>query len=237
LLTSISLVCLLSLLSLPSAFAADSYKGKALGIVIEKSCLLSEKCLKYKDILYLDNSNQKYSGSFISTGNDVKRQSVIFPNPLGFYRYDTDFLIFVDPPQAAKVKLPLIEIKTKLDEFHIQGQKKVTEYKQNNETKATEKIRTFSHTRYVDSTCTNAIITAKNWKIVLEDTIDYLRHNCSTDYTKLKTIEMEVTKLAKHDISTSYKWKYEAWKKQITEKCLRERNACQELNQPTRGGL
>lgn len=237
LLASLSLVCLLCLLSLPNAQAAESYKGKAVGVIIEKSCLLSEKCLKYKDIVTLDNSNQKYSGEFIPNGNDIKRKNVSFPNPLGFYRFDNDFRVFVDPPQAAKVKLPLIEIRTKLDQFFIQGQSKITELKINNETKATDKVRTFSHTRYVDSTCTNAIITAKNWKTVLPDTINYLRNGCDPSQTKINTLTYEVTPLVKHDISTSYKWKYEKWQAEIIKNCLKQRNSCQESNQPTRGGL
>lgn len=216
---------LLSFFVFHPAFALDDYTGHGIGIFIEKSVLLSGD-LKYKDLLYLDNSIAKYSGSFIPNGDDIKRQNSPYTNQLGYYRYDKVFRIFIDPPYQIKNNLPLITIVSQLNEFHLPGQEKVTEYKENKDAKANNYIRSYSHTRYMDG-CNHATITAKNWKVILLDTIEYMKNKCSPEATKIKTLTVETKPLTKHDIATSQKAKQDSFYDFVKQNCLKSRNACQ----------
>lgn len=218
-----------------SAEAAETLKGKGVGILIEKTVLKSGKLL-YKDITPLDNSITKYSGGFIEKNGDLMRKSSPYQNSYGYYKHDKTFRIFVDPPPVIRNTLPIITIVSQLDEFHIKGQQKVTELRLNNETKPIESIRTYSHTRYIDSTCTNAIITVKDWKTVLPDTINYLRMNCDPKATKITTLGYDIKPLTKHKLAETYDWKLKQWQKEIMEKCTKSRNACTDLKQPTGAG-
>lgn len=208
------------------ADAAESYKGKVLGIIIEKSCLISDRCVDYKDIVSYDNSIPEYSGKLVEKNGDLIRKASSYQNNIRYYQYVKNFTIMIDPPQHYQTHIQTITIVSQLDEFHIKGQFSVLEYKSTNDAKATDKIRSYSHTRYVDSGCMNAIITARNWQSVLADTIQYLKSNCDPTQTKLKTVTTESTPLTKHDIKTSYKWQYDTKLEQIKKECLKARNSC-----------
>ena len=221
------------------AEAAPSYKGKVLGIVISKSCQLSPSCVQYNDILSYDNSNPGYSGGFgpdPKTG-DIKRMTPKYKNELGFYYTDKTFRVMIDPPATIKGQIQLITILPQLQEFHDTSQKKIAEYRINNDTKPTEKIREWSTQRSVNDNCMAAMISGRNWQTLLPDTIEYMRHDCDPDHTKVSTIQTELIPLTKQDISTSYKSKDQKWRDYIIHNCTKSRNACTELSQPTRGGL
>lgn len=209
-----------------SEAAEQSFRGKAVGIVIEKSCLISERCMNYSDIVDLDTTNPKYMGKFVERNGDLVRQSTSKQNNYRWLEFQKDFTIVVDPPLKFSTQLPIITIISQLPEFHIQGQEKVIEYKTTPDAKATAKVRSFSHTRYVDSTCTNAVITAKNWQKVLPDTINYLRGNCDPKQTQIDTIGLDVGTLKKHDISTSNKSKLDKFYAHVLKECTKARNAC-----------
>lgn len=219
------------------AEAAQSYKGKAIGIIIEKSCLISSKCLNYKDIVNLDNSNPVYAGKFTEKKGDLVRNCTSKQNNHQWLQFEKNFTIMVDPCLKFQNQIQTISIVTKLDEYHILGQEKVVEAKSTPDAKATMKVRTYSKDRYVDSTCTHSIITAKNWKVILPDTVNYLRSGCNPNYTKISTIVLDVKQLATHDISTSYKWKLQEQYDYIKKNCLHKRNACTEIPLATRAGL
>lgn len=215
--------------TIPAHSEATSYKGKVVGIIISKSCLMSDHCLKYKDIKDLDNSNPIFTGKLIEKNGDIKRQATSNQNNYRWLDFTHDYTIMIDPPFKFYNQIPLIEIVSSLDEYHGKGQMAVTEYKETKDAKATAAIRSYSHTRYVDSTCTNAVITAKDWKRVLPDTIDYMRHNCDPKHTQLKTISTEATTLYKHDLATSSKWKLDKFYEEVKSKCTKARNVCTEI--------
>lgn len=209
-----------------SEAAEQSFKGKVVGVVIEKSCLISDRCMNYSDIVDLDTTDPKYMGKFVEKNGDLTRQSTSKQNNYRWLEFQKGFTIVVDPPLKFRTQVPIITIVSQLDEFHIKGQEKVFEYKQTPDAKATMKVRSFSHTRYVDQTCTNAVITAKNWQNVLPDTINYLRMGCDPKHTNIQTISLDIKPLIKHDISTSSKSKLDKFYAQVLKECTKTRNAC-----------
>lgn len=212
----------------------ESYKGRMIGIVIEKTALMSGK-IHYKDIIPLDSSNKKISGDFVKVGDDLRRANSPYKKTFEYYRFSSDYIIFVDPPAHTRDKLPLITIVSNLDEFRLKGQYDLIELGKpynTKDSKATQQGRPFSHTRYVDSTCTNAIITAKNWQAVLPDTINFMREGCSPNATGLKTLSVEIKPLTKHNYGDSYKAKLDSWIKKIKQECLTKYQACKEMEQP-----
>lgn len=228
-LTLTLVIALFSCHTIQSEAAQYNYKGKALGIVISKSCLMSQKCLHYSDIRDFDNSDSTMTGPLVLKDGDYVRQASSKQNNYYWLQYSKNYTVMLDPALKFRDQIPLITIVPTLDEFHLQGQFAIKEYKLQADAKATQDVRSYSHTRYVDSTCTNAIITAKDWKKVLPDTIDYLRNNCDSKHTKLTTITNEMRPLTKHDLGTSNKWKLDQFYKNVIEKCTKSRNACTEI--------
>lgn len=231
-------ICAVVVLAIPdhtdTAEAAPQTKKK-IGIVIEKSCLLSDKCLNYSDIIHLDRSNKQVSGDFVLKDGDYARQCSKYQSSMAWYdvMQKDKLVLFVDPCFSQRTYIPTITIVSKLDHFESKSQKKITELKQSNDTKATYDTRSYSHTRYVDSKCNSATIGySTNWKNILIDTINYLSHECHPDHTKITTNSTETRPLTKHKLSESYKWQHDKWLEQIKKECLQKRNSCQDLRQP-----
>lgn len=216
------------------ADAAPQTKKK-IGIVIERSCLLSDKCLDYADILYLDRSNKAVSGDFVLKDGDYTRQCSKYQTSMAWYNtmQKDSLVLFVDPCFSQRTYIPIITIVSKLDHFEAKSQKKIIELKPSNETKAVKDVRSFSHTRFVDSSCNSATIGySTNWKNVLIDTINYLSHECDPAHTKISTNSTEIRQLTKHKLAETYKWQHDTWLEKIKKECLQKRNACQDLKQP-----
>lgn len=222
-------IALISCQTIQAEATSYQYKGKALGIIISKSCLISERCLNYSDIKDLDNSNQVMTGKLIMKNGDYFRKSTSNQNNYKWLEYSNDYTVLIDPPLKYYDQIPIITIVPSLDEYHLEGQMAVHEYKLQSDSKANSSIRSFSHTRYVDSSCTNAIITAKNWQKVLPDTIGYLRSVCDPKHTQLTTITNDIKPLTKHDLATSSKWKLDQFYTKVLKECTKTRNACTEI--------
>ena len=209
---------------------AESYKGRLIGVIIEKSCQVSNHCVKYKDIIKYDTSNEKYSGNFISFKDDIRRVDSPYQNNIKWYEHDKNTHVLIDPPSGQRDKIQTITIVSNLDEFHLRGQFAITNQKIDDKLKDSGEIasiRSYSHTRYVDSTCTHAKIQAKNIDVLLPDTIDYLLSDCDPNHTAVKTISFVVKPLTKHDIGTSGKAKLDNFYDYVKKNCLQSRNACQ----------
>lgn len=213
------------------ADAVQSLKGKAVGVLIEKPLIMSGK-LRYADLISFDNSSKVYSGGFIAGSyHDIKREKSKYENNLGYYQYNKKFTIFIDPPRLASTQMPLITIVSNLDEFHDTGQYKITENKTiHNDIKAQVSKRTYSTARFVDEGCFNAIISWKNWQVILPDTIQYMTHDCDPKFTKINTIISEYQPITKHDLATSSKYKLDSFYDIVKKDCVQKRNACTEIN-------
>ena len=222
-------IALISCQTIQAEAIPYQYKGKVLGIIISKACLLSSNCLKYNDIKDFDNSNPTMTGQLVLKNGDYYRKATSNQNNYKWLEYSKNYTVIVDPPLKFYAQVPIITIVTSLDEYHLEGQMGVHEYKVQTDAKANSSIRSYSHTRYVDSTCTNAIITAKDWKKVLPDTIDYLRNSCDPKHTTLTTITNDVKPLTKHDLATSNKWKLDEFYAKVLKECTKARNACTEI--------
>lgn len=217
----------------------ESEAARIIGISIDSVCLKSSTCVDYRDIISYDNSSKQFSGKFIEKNGDYTRKCTGIKSSLSYYSFDKPdkLRILVDPCYEQRNFIPLITIVSRLDQYHGAGQMKLVEIKPTNETKALALQRSYSVDRWVDATCDNAVISGKKWQALLPDTIQLLKHDCDARYTKFNTNQTETIPLTKHDISTSYKAKDQKWRDQIKQDCLKARNACTELKQPTRGGL
>lgn len=221
-------------------FSANHTKIDAIGISISKSCLLSDICATYKKIHKLDNAPPTI-GKLVEKDGTISRKYTTLNNNAEWLRFYNGVIV-VDPPPNIIPRIKMIHIVPQLDVYIAPGQYKLTSYNASNynattDAAPTQNVRVSSHTRYVNDNCREATITAKDLKTVLIDTIKYMQHNCDPNHTKLKTTTDTITPKTKHDVSTSYKSKAAKWLDTIKQDCLKKRNACTNLQQPTRGGL
>ena len=229
-----------------SEAAQESYKGKAIGIILSKSCMslvkshMNTTCPGYDKLVSLDNSNQKYSGKFIMKDGMLQRGPPQYLKAdLTAYRYNSTFFIFVDPAKTSKNLLPLITIETSIPEFHTSSQYSVTEIKDSKlvDAKATKTQRLYYKDRWVDAGCVNASISSKGGMELLVDTINFMKSDCNPNYTNVRTLFADIKNVTAHDISTSYKWKLDKQYEYIKANCLQKEGECKTIKQATRGGL
>lgn len=209
------------------AEAAESYKGKGVGVIISKSCQLSSNCLSYGDLIPLDSTNQDISGKFA----DGKRQPTKYANEHAYYRHANTFTVAVDPTSSFAKAFPRIEIVTQLREYHLPTQMGITEWKMAPDAHATKQVRSYSHIWYVDATCTNAVISAEYWQKLLPQMIYYLQSGCASNVIEYSNVSVEITDRTVHDITKSQKWKHEKWLEEVKKECLSARNSC-DVKQP-----
>lgn len=219
---------------LSSQHAEASQPIKGVTVTIEKTCQLSKSCLTYTDIKHLDNSPKQIGELITKNGKTYRAYDAKQDNP-EWLRFIGKTFTIIDAPPKINERLHTITITNQLPQYIMPSQYKVTEVK-SGDAKPTTSTRTYSHSWYVDRLCHNAIITAKDWKVLLPAMIDHLNSGCKTTMPYPNTTN-DVKDLTKHDISTSYKAKEQKWLDQIKKDCLKQRNACIDLKQPTRAGL
>lgn len=220
----ISAMILATICIIPTT-VSESEATQKIAIELSKSCQASPNCPTWSDLLPYDNSNQMISGKFVKVnGKDVRHCSNI-KNSLAWYDYNNKnkTVIFVDPCYKESIYMHRITIVPSLDNYHTKDQMKVKEIGNIKDFKPIQNIRTISHTRSVQN-CDQAVITAKDWKPLLDDTIQYLLTGCGE--TKYKTTSDIIQNITKHDIATSSKYKLEQYAKYVKENCLKARNSC-----------
>lgn len=227
------LACTISLLVNNAEAAKPNIK--AVGIWIERSCQMSEKCVQYSDIKYLDNSPRSI-GELVTKNGITKRISTPIQNNVEWLRYSQMDFTVIDPPGNFNSRIKSITIVSNLDQFIQPSQYKVTELSTNPEIKPTSSVRYYSHGWKVDSSCYTASVDGTQWKTLLEPMIKYLQSNCTTEMP-YSNIKADIKPLTKQDLSSSYKAKDQKWRDYIKENCIKSRNACTTLEQPTRAGL
>lgn len=213
---------------------AETNKGYAIGIVLSDTCIASVKagskaCPSYHDLVSFDNSIPAYSGSFKDVNGFYQRVPTKYPNSMGFYQYDPTFRVFVDPIKTAKI--PLVTIETQIPEYHAADQRKIQEIKNGDlvDSKAIQSSRLYSVDRYVDPTCSYASISAKSWKTLLPDTIDFMKHDCDPNYTNVQTVKNDVKTITVHDVATSNKYKLDRFYQTAIKDCTKSYQSCKTI--------
>lgn len=207
---------------------------KAVGVYVDRTCQLSSTCVSYTDLKYLDNSPRTI-GELETKNGITKRVYTPKQNNAEWLRFSGLEFVVVDPPSNIAGRIKLITISTDLKQFIKSDQYSVKEYNNTN-MKAQLTVRNYSHSWSVDKGCYQAIITGKDWKVLLPAMIEHLRSDC-TQPMPYSNISQDIKPITKHDISTSYKSKFDKWESQIKKDCTKQRNACTDLKQPTRAGL
>ena len=204
-----------------------------IGIDLSRTCEISQDCINYSDLIYLDSSNTEVSGKFIQTSNDIRRDKPQLNESWRWYDLDDQYRIIVDPPVGMAERIKMITITPKLDNYILKDDmfngtittsinmtKYAGEPREFNYTiyNNTEPGRVVFHDRYIDN-CGDAMISSINWKNLLNDTITLLRNDCDPNYTEFEDREFIPTILTEIDITTSPHWQFTQWLNESIEKC------------------
>ena len=158
-------------------------KINAIGIVIE-----CKGCMDYSSIIKYDTAP-----AVLGKISDKGRANTPAANNAEWLRSYNQTVIVLDPPYKIAQKSKMIHIVSQLPPV--------------NGTLSAGNIMTWYHTRIVDPACSNAIITASI--PVLEDTISYLKSNCTSTKYDTKTVKV----MAKPDIDLKTSAQYQDLKK------------------------
>lgn len=187
------------------------------GIILDNTCItllknnVTTDCPTYEDIITLfpDTSDRKITGDFGYNHGLYQRLPTRLHDSFGYYQYRDSVVLFIDPPSEYRTHLNMIEIKANLQEYLLP---------KHGSYNAANHSLTMGYGRFVDS-CRTAYIDSGQWTYLVGDSINYLNQNCAEDSTTfVSKITTQLTKV-KHDITTSYKYKLEAWQKQSLERC------------------
>ncbi len=161
------------------SYAEEETYNQKIGIALSKSCMLSENCIKYDDLLliHLDSSNRNISGGFDYVNEIFQREPPQLEHHFKWYDHFNTNAIFIDPPADIRNKIFMIYVEPQLGDFVLSGDHKIS-----------DGIRTLHNTRYVDSNCHSATISDDNLRYVLPDTIYYLYTGCEFD--RLNTVKI-----------------------------------------------
>ena len=174
---------------------------------------VTSDCPTYEDIitLYPDTSIKGVSGEFGYRDGIYQRLPTKFSNSFEYYRFWTSPILFVDPPVETRDRIHLIEIKANLDQYLLRGEKPSFN--------GTEYSLTLGQGRFIDDSCRNAAIDSSQWLTLLGDTLFHMSNNCSSNSTTfISKTTVQLSKVT-HDITTSYKYKLEAWQKEMINRC------------------
>lgn len=191
------------------------YAIKIITIQLSNSCLtlvknnITSGCPGYERLIKYDTTNPSYSGKFIEKNGHMYRdfKGVKTAN---YYLTAVDYIICVDCKHLPLTKYKQVSIVPSLDLYKKDSDKRIV-----NNT-----IISY-HSRGVDPDC--QVATIKYDDFLLNDTINYLKSDCTK--TDIDTKIIEKRPLTKHDLSTSPAYKYQKWlaeaKKLKTENCLK----------------
>ena len=194
--------------SLPPSFSDQ-------GIILSNSCKtmlknnITTNCPTYEQILsvFPDTSNRRMSGDFNYIDGILQRAEPQYENHYDQYRYDTLNLMWIDPPGDVLDKISLITIAPDDFTYKIKGQV------------MTNNTLLVGDSRYINTKCHDATISAKLWLFLLGDTIQLMNHNCDRNYTNFDEVKKRIYEKTEHDITTSYKYKLDKWIKETKIRC------------------
>lgn len=173
------------------------------GITLSKTCLamiknnITSTCPTYEEILVLfpDNTIQEISGKFVFKDGYLQRDHTNYKNHFNFYTYQPN-TIWIDPPGDIVGRIATITIEPSLPDYLL---KPLADIKNNTQYTA--------HSRWVDTKCYRATITAADWIYLTGDTINYMMHQCDPAFTGFNHIKEKYLGSIPQDIGTSNKYK------------------------------
>lgn len=159
-------------------------------------------------VFFPDTTNHDISGKFIEKNGILVRDEPQVINSDRFYWWQKDPVIWIDPPGTVLQKIHLVTIESSLPEYKTKDSIKMDDYD-----------ISFGFGRYVDSSCTNARITAENWVFMTGDTLNFLKHDCDPKFTNFNSTKVLKFEKSYQDITTSYKYQLDKWIKDMKERC------------------
>lgn len=202
---------LIVLLLIPFSFAyADQY-----GISLGKTCktmLINNipGCPSYEELDVIFPDNTYYAlGQMMTIDGIMQRGPPIYAHPEQFYKYSTENIIWLDPPEEVRKRIKMVTIEPSLPPYKIGAEsKKMDDYN-----------ITFGKDRYINANCSEIKITAVNWLFTTGDAMNLLKHNCDLSVSTFDaTVSYNFTK-SWQDISTSAKYKHDKWVAESLIKC------------------
>jgi len=206
-----------------------------IGVELSNSCLtaikynLKTKCPSYEDLYYLDSSNQIISGKFVTTDDFFYRNTTVVRNSWAWYSADQTQRIFIDPPAEMHNKIKMITLLPNFKTYYQQSDI-MRKYTGNDTSSMQEFDRVLYHDRYVNINCSIATINADKWKILLNDTINFMQNNCDESATDIDIVEVISVKKTEFDLTKSQAYIDAKRLKWIIKNCLFTYGACKELN-------
>ena len=183
--------------------------------------------VSYKDLATLDSSKTEISGDFTTDDNGFFHRGIPqIGNDCRVYDLDNQLRIFVDPSAYCQTRIKIIEIMPNLDTYILNSNKsqheefKPIEFIYNstfgnatqNKTiqiinSTLEPGRIIFHDRFIDKSCSRALINSDVWEILIPDTLRHMRENCEPGTTNYDVKEFIPTNNTDFYKNESRDWK------------------------------
>ena len=189
------------------------------GITLSKTCTtmlknnITTTCPTYEELLtvYPDTSNKIISGDFeFKDGLYQRNMGMAKSNHVEFYKYNTETVMWIDPPSDIMARTQMIIIEPTLPEYKITGVSGTII----NGTLST------GHDRWINPNCSEIVVSSTDWLLLVGDTLNLLNHDCDMEYSNYNHIKEKVFEKTEMDITTSYKYQLAQWVDQAKKDCL-----------------
>ena len=249
---------LLLVLCIPISFILLSFlplveatPNQFITIEISKTCLYSlfqnnTRCPSYADILYLDSSLPIISGQFQENDQGfLERQPPQLRNFWKYFDLENQTRIVVDPSYEMYTRGQNIHLVLNTDSFVFYSASSPANTPSFSNTTASSFTSATTPTKNTQNTaflidndmisppqnCKTMYINAENWKIYLENAINYFKSNCDPKLSLYDPTPRHIPKKSNIDIITSPNYQYSQQIKRIIDNCIFKYGSCSELPQ------
>tara|TARA_R110000751_G_scaffold304849_1_gene420633 strand:+ start:1547 stop:2677 length:1131 start_codon:yes stop_codon:yes gene_type:complete len=188
----------------------QKHDAKLIGVTLGANCIAMAKinmtsCPTYEDLIHLDDSLTATSGGFSFYDGYFHREKSNYQDSYRAYDNNDKIRIIIDPPQNEAIRMKMITIVSNLGYYSDPTMSQTVDGQ-----------RLLSNERII-SNCYTADISAKNWKMLLPDTIFTFRNGCeSAEIDDVVKFEMPKTEI---NIWSSQHIKYQHWVQEMTQLC------------------
>ena len=175
---------------------------------------ITTDCPTYDSIMVLfpDRTDQRVSGEFKMINGIYQRDAPVHLNPWKYYYFANEPVLWIDPPGETRSRIKMIYIEPSIPEYKI-GDESI---------KMDDYTVSFQKDRWINTNCSEIKITATNWVFLTGDSLNIIKNNCDLSTSKFNgTVTKEFVK-SYQDISTSAKYKLDAWIKLNKEACKKK---------------